>query len=94
MNMGVSIASELFQEIMMKLLGDIPGVVVAIDDVLIHAKTYYEGVTSLTECLNCIRDAGMTLNKEKCHFKVKEIDFFGLRISLKESNRKKASMTI
>ena len=81
MNMGISIASEIFQEAMEKLLEDIPNIKVALDDVMIHTKTKDEGQRILTQCLDRIRESGMTLNKEKCEFVKQEITFFGVTVS-------------
>ena len=81
MNMGISIASEIFQEAMEKLLEDIPNIKVALDDVMIHTKSKDEGERILTQCLDRIRESGMTLNKEKCEFVKQEITFFGVTVS-------------
>lgn len=66
--MGRCTAAEFFQECMGWLLGDVKGVRIALDDRLIASKTYEEAVESLTECLDRIRDSGMTLNYGKCIF--------------------------
>ena len=79
--MGLSIATEIFQQNMHAILGDIPGVKVVHDDVLIATIGIALGKTSLTECLNRIKKIGMTLNKTKCLFLVKEVEFFGMSIN-------------
>ena len=94
MNMGVSIASELFQEIMTKLVGDIKGVEVAIDDIIIHTPTIEENQHSLTKCLDRIAASGMTLNKDKCVFVAQELDFFGVTINKDGITPKKGNTMI
>ena len=48
-----------------------------IDDVLIFAKDTKEHQTRLSATLTRIRDAGVTLNQEKCEFFRNEINFLG-----------------
>ena len=54
--------------------------------------TVKEGQASLTECLNRIKEVGMTLKKEKCYFRVKELDFFGVTISANGITPKKGTL--
>ena len=75
MHMGLNTASELFQEIMEKLLIGITGVKVALDDVIISGKTKDECKQSTLECLDRIKEAGMTLNLKKCQFLQPEVEF-------------------
>jgi hypothetical protein len=81
LNMGISIASELFQEKMQQILEGIPGVKVALDDVLIASNTKAEAQERLTAALDRVSASGMTLNKEKCEFIKQEITFFGVTIT-------------
>jgi hypothetical protein len=81
LNMGISCASELFQQAMEWLLGDIQGIKIALDDVLIHAKDKETAYKIQTEALDRIRKSGMTLNKNKCKFLQPQIVFFGMVIS-------------
>ena len=81
MNMGLCVASEIFQEAMRNLLGDLPGVKVAMDDVLLATKTREEMEKLVTTVLDRIREHGMTLNPRKCQFFKNQIDFFGMNVS-------------
>ena len=92
MNMGISIASELFQEAMQKLLGHIPGVTIALDDIMIASKTKGAAQESLKACLDQILDSGMSLNKDKCEFLQPEITFFGVTISKEGIKPKKSKL--
>ena len=81
MNMGIATASEIFQEMIMELLDGIPGIKVALDDVLIYSISIENGQERLKQCLDRISASGMTLNKEKCEFLKREVVFFGVTIS-------------
>ena len=81
LNMGISIASELFQEIMEKVLEGIPQIKIALDDVMAHTKTLEQHETILQQCLDRIAESGMTLNPNKCKFYRNEVDFWGVTIS-------------
>ena len=81
LNMGISVASEIFQEAIEKLLLGITNIKVALDDVMIYTKTKEEGQKIPTQCLDRIQESGMTLNKDKCEFIEVEITFFGVTVS-------------
>ena len=81
MHMGLSCASEIFQELVENLLGDIKGVQCALDDVIIGCETKEQCIKSTRECLDRIKAAGMTLNYAKCAFVKEEIVFFGMIVS-------------
>jgi hypothetical protein len=81
LNMGISTASEIFQELMEKVLAGIPNIKVALDDVAIGTKTEAEHGIVLKQVLDRIAKCGMTLNKKKCVFFAPEIEFFGVTIS-------------
>jgi hypothetical protein len=81
LNMGISLASELFQEIMEKVLEGIEHIKIALDDVLIHTKDITTHEKILNQCLDRIQACGMTLNPTKCKFYKPEVDFFGMNIS-------------
>ena len=81
LNMGLAISSEIFQQTMHTFLGNIPGVRVVHDDVLVATKGVELHKIALQACLNKIREIGMTLNKLKCKFFVNTVEFFGMVIS-------------
>jgi hypothetical protein len=63
--------------------GDIPGVKIALDDVLVAATSKEECQTTTLKVLDRVSELGMTLNKDKCEFVKEEIVFFGIVISAK-----------
>lgn len=78
---GVSSAPEIFQREMTKLLSGISGVIVLMDDILVFSSNEAEHDVILQKVLNRIRESGLKLNKEKCHFKKKSVRYFGHVIS-------------
>ena len=90
LNMGISTASEIFQETMVKVLGDIPNIEIAMDDVLVHTKNKEEHDKIIKQVLERISTSGMTLNPRKCKFYQNEVDCFGITISAEEIRPKKA----
>lgn len=66
--MGISCAPKIFQARMEKILEGIDQVVCHMDDVLVWGKTVEEHDQVLIKVLQRIKQAKMTLNKEKCTF--------------------------
>jgi transposase InsO family protein len=77
MPFGISSAPENFQRQMSKVLKGLEGVLCHMDDVLVFGRTEEEHDSRLEKTLAAIRASGMTLNKEKCEFKVRSVDFLG-----------------
>jgi transposase InsO family protein len=78
---GISSAPEIFQREMQRILGDSEGVVCHMDDVLVFGKDEVEHDMRLEKVLKYLREAGLTLNKDKCEFKLPEVKFVGHVIS-------------
>jgi hypothetical protein len=81
MNMGLSVASEIFQELMTNMMRGIPHTKIATDDILTCGKTEQDCKLNTDEVLRRIAKAEMTVKLEKCEFVVPEIKFYGLIIS-------------
>ena len=77
---GVSSAPGIFQRVMESLLGNIPGVVVYIDDILITGKADEEHLVALEEVLERLQKAGLRLKKPKCVFMAASVQYLGHRI--------------
>lgn len=77
MPFGISAAPEFFQRQMYKILGDSKGVVCMMDDILVVGRTKEEHDRRLEEVLSKLESSGLTLNKDKCEFSVKEVKFLG-----------------
>ncbi|UYV63772.1 K02A2.6-like, partial [Cordylochernes scorpioides] len=74
---GISSAPEVFQRKMSNLLENQSGVNCHMDDIVIWGATQEEHDERLRCVLRKLQDSGLTLNKEKCIFLVKEIKFLG-----------------
>ena len=77
---GMSSAPGIFQRLMENLLGDIPGVVVYLDDILITGATPEAHLQSLAEVLRRLEKAGLHVKKPKCKFMVPSVEYLGHRI--------------
>ena len=77
MPFGISAAPEFFQRQMSKVLEGLEGVVCMMDDMLVFGKDREEHDGRLERVMKRIAEAGMTLNKKKCVYRVKEVVFLG-----------------
>lgn len=77
---GVNTAPEIFQRLMERLLRDCKGVIVFIDDILVHARTLEELNLRVGIVMNILRSNNLTLNEEKCQYNLTEVEFIGYRI--------------
>lgn len=74
---GISLAPEIFQEIMSSILSNVPNVKVAMDDIFIHATTTEELAKTTTKVLKILKESGFKLNREKCVFNRPKVKFLG-----------------
>ena len=72
---GVSSAPAIFQRTMESLLQGMDQVVVYIDDILIAGGTQAEHLKKLDEVMQRLKEAGMRLKKEKCHFLQPSVEY-------------------
>ena len=66
---------------MTELLEGLPGVVCYLDDIIVIRRTLAEHDSNLCKVLEAIEKSGLKLNKDKCVFRQKEIEFLGHIIS-------------
>ena len=74
---GITSAPEHFQRRMSDILAGLEGVVCMIDDVLVHGQTMEEHNERVLAVLERIKQAGITLNFEKCEFSKSCVKFLG-----------------
>ena len=74
---GISRAPELFQLCMNKIIEGLKGVVCQMDDMLVFGSTQEEHDERFMALLECIKAAGVSLNKVKCKFSVHTVKFLG-----------------
>lgn len=81
LNMGLCVASELFQEKMTRNLQGLVNVKVAMDDILVFGKTQEEHDAALHALMKRLVDLNLTVGVDKCEFNKEEIVFYGMVIS-------------
>lgn len=74
---GITSASEIFQRRMEAILGDLPGVVIYQDDVVVFGSDQQEHETRLKRVKERITANGIELNVDKCKYSMKSIKFLG-----------------
>lgn len=78
---GVNCASDYFSKKFVDLLAGIPNIVVHIGDVLAYSELVDRHKVILESIFKRLAKEGVTLNKEKCIFAAKEIEFLVHKIS-------------
>lgn len=83
MPFGLANSPAVFQRLMDNIFDSLrfDTVIPYIDDVLLPTKTEREGLSLLRVVLGIIKDAGLTLNLDKCAFLQSKIDYLGYEIS-------------
>jgi transposase InsO family protein len=83
MPFGIAAAPATFQELMVKVLGDLnwKEAVVYLDDILIFAKDKKEHLQRVKNVFQKIKESGLKINPEKCQFLVEKTKFLGYVIS-------------
>jgi hypothetical protein len=81
LNMGLAIASELFQQTLTEMLKNIPNQKLATDDIIVYGRTAEECQLYTDRVLVTLNELGVTLSTDKCEFIKDEITFYGHKIS-------------
>ena len=81
MPFGISSAPENFQRQITTTLEGVEGVLCHMDYVLVFGTTAEEHDQRLERVLQRLSSSGLTLNRDKCKFKVTSIEFLGHQIS-------------
>ena len=79
--MGIHSASEVFQREMINHFGNMDGVEIVMDDILIHGKDVKEHNERLRKVLDKAREINLKMNKAKCKIAVSEVDYVGHKIT-------------
>ena len=77
MPFGITSAPEHFQSRISKILGDSPGVICQMDDILVFGSCQEEHDQRLQWVLQRLQNAHVTLNADKCQFSQSSITFLG-----------------
>ncbi|EZG43036.1 enzymatic polyprotein [Gregarina niphandrodes] len=83
MPFGLVNAPATFQRMVENLFGDLywNGVLVYLDDILIHAATLEEVFAKLEEVLKRLRASGLKLRLSKCSFLPEQVEYLGHTIT-------------
>ncbi|CAI5689948.1 unnamed protein product [Oreochromis niloticus] len=74
---GLASAPSAFQKMMAEILKDLPGVQNYLDDLIVYSKSAAEHDQNLSTVLQKLKDAGLVLNENKCHFRKTSLRFLG-----------------
>lgn len=83
---GISAASEIFQNEVRKVIQGVPGVANKSDDIIVYTETVDEHYESVRKLLERLRNAGLTVNWQKCELFKSELVFDGHKLSDKGVN--------
>ena len=83
---GISSAPEKYQQIVRDVLRGCKGVANIADDIIVHGKTVEEHDKRLHYVLCTLQKRGMTLNPNKCEFRLSKLVFFGHELTSKGVN--------
>lgn len=81
MPFGLKNAAQAFQRLMDTVCGTLGFLFVYIDDILVASRNKLEHREHLKELFTRLKKFGLVVNKAKCQFGQKELDFLGHRIS-------------
>jgi len=77
LNYGTISAQDIFDKAMDDTIDGLDGVCHIRDDFIVHGKNDQDHNKHLESLLRRFQDEGLTLNPEKCKFRVSEVEFFG-----------------
>ena len=66
---------------MTQAFGDLEGVEMSVDDILVWGATVDEHDEHLKKTLQRCEEINLTLNKEKCEFRVKEVTYISYKLT-------------
>ena len=70
-------APAYFQELMIRLLKDLPFTISYLDDIIIYSKTTEDYMDHLKQVFHKLRNAKLSMKLNKCHFFTKETQYLG-----------------
>ena len=78
---GVTSAPEKYQQIIRDVLRGCEGVINIADDLVIHGNGVEQHDERLFVVLNRLKEVGLTLNGDKCEFRLPRLTFFGHQVT-------------
>ena len=83
MPFGISSASEIWQRAMEEEFGDIEGVEIIADDVVVWGRDHSEHDDRLDKLMTRVNEVGLKLNRNKCQFSTDRVSFVGHTLTSK-----------
>jgi transposase InsO family protein len=74
---GLKPLSSIFQRGMTRILGHLPFVCIFIDDIVVFSKHREDHAAHVNKVIQCLNEAKLIINQEKCHFYVTQILLLG-----------------
>ncbi|XP_063366408.1 uncharacterized protein K02A2.6-like [Cydia amplana] len=74
---GINSSGEIFHKVMSDLFGDLPGVLIFVDDILVFGSNQKEHNERLENVLKKAREVNLKFNKSKCMFDKSEVTYVG-----------------
>ena len=74
---GISCAHEMYLKVLHQVLQECDGAHNILDDVIVHAPTKEEHDKRFENVVRVLRTKGLTLNRDKCQFKMSHLKFMG-----------------
>ena len=81
LTMGVKPSQGELNAALAPIFRHIPNAHLIHDDLIVATKNFDDHVKTLDEVMEAIQQAGLTLNRDKCHFCMKEIKFWGMMVN-------------
>ena len=77
----------MYQKVIRQVLQDCEGVHNILDDVIVHAATKEEHDQRFKNVVRVLSNKGLTLNRNKCQFKMSHLEFMGHVLSARAIGR-------
>ena len=81
MPFGLTNGPKEFSRIMNMVLGDLPFVIIFVDDITVFSKSLAEHVKHLGIVLERLKEANLMLNRDKCYWCLKSVKILGHIVS-------------
>ena len=75
--LSICCAPEMYQKVLGQVLQECDGVHNILDDVIVHAPTEEEHEKRFENAVRLLSSKGLTLNRDKCQFKLSHLVFMG-----------------
>ena len=74
---GISCAPEMYHKVLHQVLQECDGAHNILDDVIVHTPTEEEHDKRFENVVRVLSSRGLTLNRDKCQFKMSHLEFMG-----------------